>query len=99
MSYVAGNDIGIIESQLSDDLSLLGEWFKENELVLNLKKGKTKAMIFETAKHLAMLNRVLKVNISIILLMSPPVINTRWYISIPPFNDYFIRTLLVVYTF
>ena len=45
--YIAGNDIDIIESKLSDDLNLLAEWFKENELILN--------------KHLAMLNRDLKV--------------------------------------
>ena len=47
--------------QLSGDLNLLVEWFKENELILNLKKGKTEAMLFGTAKHLAMLNRGLKV--------------------------------------
>ena len=36
---------------------MLAEWFKENEFILNLKKGKTEAMIFGTAKCLAMLNR------------------------------------------
>ena len=56
--YVAGKSIEIIESQLSDDLNLLAKWFKENELIL---KGKTEAMIFGTAKCLAILNRALKV--------------------------------------
>ena len=58
---VAGNDIEINKSYLSDYLNLLAEWFKEKELILSLKKGKTKAMIFRTAKRLAMLNRGLKV--------------------------------------
>ena len=58
--YVAGN-IDITESHLSDDLNLLSECFKENEPCLNLKKGETESMIFGTTKHLAMLNRDLKV--------------------------------------
>ena len=40
---------------------MLAEWFKENELILNLKKGTTEAMIFGTANRLVMLNRGLKV--------------------------------------
>ena len=59
--HVAVNSIEIIKSQLSDDLNYLAEWFKENELILNLKKEKTEAMIFGTAKCLAMLNRGLNV--------------------------------------
>ena len=47
--YVASNNIEIIESHLSDDLNLLAELFKENELILNLKKGKTEAMVFGQA--------------------------------------------------
>ena len=59
--YITGNNIEIIKSHLPDDLILLAEWFKENEVILNLKKGKTGAMIFRTAKHLAILNSGLKV--------------------------------------
>ena len=62
--YVADNNIEIIESHLSDDLNMLAEWFKKNELILNLKKGKNEAMIFGAAKRLAMLSRILKVKIS-----------------------------------
>ena len=40
---------------------MLVDWFKKNEPILNPKKGKTEAMIFGTAKHIAMLNRGLKV--------------------------------------
>ena len=59
--YITGNNIEIIKSHLPDDLILLAEWFKENEVILSLKKGKTGAMIFRTAKHLAILNSGLKV--------------------------------------
>ena len=51
----------MIESHLSDSLNLVAEWFKKNQLLLNLKKEKTKAMIFGTTKRLAMLYRGLKV--------------------------------------
>ena len=40
---------------------MLAKWCKENELILNLKKGKSEAMILGTAKRLAMLNKALKV--------------------------------------
>ena len=59
--YVAGNNIVIIESHLSDDLNLLAEWFRENEFILNLRQGKTEAMIFGTTKRLTMLSAGLKV--------------------------------------
>ena len=36
--WVADKNIEIIESHLSDDFNLLAKWFKENELILNLKK-------------------------------------------------------------
>ena len=43
------------------NIKLLVEWFQENEVIVNLKKGKTETMIFRTAKHLAILNSGLKV--------------------------------------
>ena len=59
--YIGGKTIDIIETHLSHDLNLLSEWFEENELILNLKKGKTEAMVFGTAKRLSMVNRDLVV--------------------------------------
>ena len=59
--YVSRNNIEIIESHLSDNLNLLGEWFRENELILHLIQGKTEPMIFGTTKRLTMLNPGLKV--------------------------------------
>ena len=35
-------------------MSALASWFSENKLILNLKKGKTEAMIFGTGKRLSM---------------------------------------------
>ena len=49
---VAGKDIFIIETRLSSDMQAISEWFLQNELILNLNKGKTEAMLFGTAKNL-----------------------------------------------
>ena len=50
--YVAGKDPIIIESRLSADMQAIADWCIENELILNLKKGKTELMMFGTAKNL-----------------------------------------------
>ena len=50
--YADGKDLKSIENALSSDMSLLASWFTENELLLNLKKGKTEAMVFGTGKKL-----------------------------------------------
>ena len=55
--YVPGKTIEIIETHLNEDLMNLSYWFEENELILNLKKGKTEAMVFGTAKRLSLSNR------------------------------------------
>ena len=52
MLIVAGKDIFIIESLISSDMQRLSNWCKENELFLNLHKGKTEAMMFGTAPAL-----------------------------------------------
>ena len=41
-----------VEGKLNTDLQHLKAWFDENELLVNLKKGKTDSMIFGTAKRL-----------------------------------------------
>lgn len=38
---------------LTEDLSAISDWFKENELIMNLKKGKTEALLFGTSKKVA----------------------------------------------
>ena len=52
--YLAGKDTFIIESRLSADMQAVSNWCTENELILNLKKGKTEFMLFGTAKNLSM---------------------------------------------
>ena len=51
--YVAGKDIFIIESRLSADMQAISNWCLQNELILNLKVGKTEAMLFGTSKNLS----------------------------------------------
>ena len=47
--YVAGREIDSIEDKLSKDMDNLSEWLRCNELILNLKKGKTESILFGTA--------------------------------------------------
>ena len=50
--YVHGKQKDIIEKLLQEDLQQIASYFDENELIINLKKGKTETMIFGTAKRL-----------------------------------------------
>ena len=50
--FVSGSSLDEIEGKLNNDLQHLKVWFDENELLVNFKKGKTKSMIFGTAKRL-----------------------------------------------
>ena len=52
--YFSNNDITIIESSLNKDLCNLADYFDDNELIINLKKGKTDSMFFGTAKPLSL---------------------------------------------
>ena len=40
--YMSSNSLNEIEKKLSEDLSSLKSWFDNNELVMNLKKGRQK---------------------------------------------------------
>jgi hypothetical protein len=50
--YVADKDIDEISRKLSDDMKFIGEWLDENDLILNLNKGKTEALLFGTAQRI-----------------------------------------------
>ena len=50
--YMSSSSLNEIEKKLSEDLNSLKSWFDNNELVVNLKKGKTETMIFGTSKSL-----------------------------------------------
>jgi len=45
----------VIERSLNDDINNLATWFCKNELIINLKKGKSETMIFGTAQRLSRL--------------------------------------------
>ena len=50
--HTAAKDLESIQRHVSEDCHNLSSWFRDNELVLNLKKGKTECMIFGTDKRL-----------------------------------------------
>ena len=49
--YVSDKCFAIVECKLSEELSSLSSWFHNNELILNLKKGKTESMVFGTTNR------------------------------------------------
>ena len=61
--------ISVIQDNLNKDIDNLLNWVRDNELVINLKKGKTECMLFGTGKRLGMLpenNLVIKIGQTII---------------------------------
>ena len=42
----------LIQRNLSEDLNNLCHWFEENELIINLKKGKIETILFGTSKRI-----------------------------------------------
>ena len=63
-----------IEICLNADHKNLHSWFKENELLLNLKPGKTEVLSFGTSKKLSMLEREIEIKI-----MNQPINVTNSY--------------------
>ena len=57
--YVHGKSKDRVENQLNEDLIFMSSYFQINQLVINLKKGKTETMIFGTAKILSKFNKKL----------------------------------------
>ena len=53
--FTSSNDIDAIQDSLSQDLDNLSNWSRDNELIYNLKKGKSKMMLFGTGKRLNLL--------------------------------------------
>ena len=50
--FVSSKSIEIIESHLNADFKSFATWLQENELVINVKKGKTEFMVFGTVRRL-----------------------------------------------
>ena len=53
--FTSSNDIDAIQNSLFQDLDNLSNWFRDNELIFNLKKGKSEVMLFGTGKRLNLL--------------------------------------------
>ena len=51
--FVAQTDVSEILNLLNEDLKIVSTLCFENELILNLKKGKTEAMLFGTTQRLS----------------------------------------------
>lgn len=51
--FTSSKDLDAIQHNLSEDINSLASWFRDNELIINLKKGKTEVMLFGTAKRLS----------------------------------------------
>ena len=50
-TYTTAKDIATIQRNLSEDINNLCQWFEENELIINLEKGKTETILFGTSKR------------------------------------------------
>ena len=50
--YTAGEEMKEINAKLSKTVAELSTWFNKNELILNLQKGKTEALLFGTAQRI-----------------------------------------------
>ena len=59
--YCSGKDVESIEANLTYDMDLIAKYLEDNELIMNLEKGKTEIMLFGTAKRLSMQSRGLDV--------------------------------------
>ncbi|XP_057299458.1 uncharacterized protein LOC130630077 [Hydractinia symbiolongicarpus] len=55
--YFASKRLQDIEDKFNYDLEKIAEYLKDNELVINLRKGKTESMVFGTQKRLSMYSR------------------------------------------
>ena len=51
--YFSEKNVEIIQEKLNEDLENISRYFSKNELIINLKKGKTESMLFGTAKRLS----------------------------------------------
>ena len=61
--YVADKETQSIQTQLVMDMESIAVWLKENELIINLKKGKTESLLLGTAKRRNMQSEPLEVTI------------------------------------
>ena len=46
--YTSDKSFSTIKSNLTQNFALVATWFEENQLIVNLRKGKTECMLLET---------------------------------------------------
>ena len=46
--FASSKDLDTIQHNLSEDINSLASWLRDNELIINIKKGKTVVMLFGT---------------------------------------------------
>lgn len=51
--FYSNNDVNTIADVLNLEMENFGEYCRGNELLLNLKKGKTEAMLVRTSKRIS----------------------------------------------
>ena len=51
--FLASKHLKEVENRLNIDLQYISTYFRTNELVINLKRGKTESMLFSTSKKLS----------------------------------------------
>ena len=56
-------DVVIVEARLSADMKRVYEWCTDDELILNLQKGKTESMLFGTPKYVSHQLSVLNISL------------------------------------
>ena len=49
--YLAGRHRQSIQDKLNEDKNCILKWLEENELIINLKKGKTESLLFGLLKE------------------------------------------------
>ena len=55
----SGKSFSTIKSNLTEDFALVATWVEENQLILNLRKGKTECMLFRMSQRTKKLHRTL----------------------------------------
>ena len=47
--FTSSKDLDVIQHNLNEGIGSLASWFRDNKLIINLRKGKTEVMLFGTA--------------------------------------------------
>jgi hypothetical protein len=71
--YVADKCSQVIEQKLNEDINRISEYFDKNDLIINLKPGKTESILFGTAKNLSNKPKSLNINFKYSIINPTPL--------------------------